>query len=195
MPMTDVAASKQRVDKQRRGMRAGGVAIGAIGTLGGRRKARPENEGYAERTPCHHLLPAVVIGVGAMRCDVNTSRRDARSGSAARMVGTDVPAKGAGWPVDGAHLMTSLCSRSCGGPQIPETRQSPERRSRPMSLPEPISPNRYAALARRHYEMHLPDRPAEILEDGVSRNETNQGVVLAGRGRRDASRAVLMWRY
>jgi len=30
--------------------------------------------------------------------------------------------------------------------------------------PEPASPNRYAAMARRHYETHLPARMAEIPE-------------------------------
>jgi len=77
--------------------------------------------------------------------------------TAARMVGTDVPTKGAGWPVDVAHLTTSLCSRSCGAP----------RRRRPMSTtgPEPASPNRYAQIARRHYEMHLPGRLAAIPEE------------------------------
>ena len=79
-----------------------------------------------------------------------------RPRTAARMVGTDVPTKGAGWPVDAAHLTTSLCSRSCGALW----------RRRPMSTidPEPASPNRYAAMARRHYETHLPARVAEIPE-------------------------------
>jgi len=34
--------------------------------------------------------------------------------TAARTVGTDVPTKGARWPVDAAHLTTSLCSCSYG---------------------------------------------------------------------------------
>jgi hypothetical protein len=34
-----------------------------------------------------------------------------------------------------------------------------------MSMPEPASPNRYAAEARRHYELYLPNRLAEIPEE------------------------------
>ena len=33
-----------------------------------------------------------------------------------------------------------------------------------MTDPEPASPSRYAAMARRHYEAHLPARLAEIPE-------------------------------
>jgi len=71
------------------------------------------------------------------------------------MARPDVPTKGTGWLVDAARLTTSLRSRSCGGPE----------RRYPMSMPEPASPNRYAAEARRHYEEYLPDRLAEIPEE------------------------------
>jgi len=73
----------------------------------------------------------------------------------AKVARTHIPTKGTGWFLDAAHLTTSRSSRSCG---------APERRY-PMSMPEPASPNRYAAEARRHYEEYLPDRLAEIPEE------------------------------
>jgi len=79
-----------------------------------------------------------------------------RARTAARMVGIDVPTKGAGWPVAAAHLRISLRSRSRGALR--------RRRTMSMTDPEPASPSRYAAMARRHYEAHLPARLAEIPE-------------------------------